>query len=192
MGKWILIGVLVIMAMWGCGTYNGLVNSKLEVEQRIAQVQNVYQRRADLIPNLVEVVKGYASHEKGTFEAVTQARANATKPELKLTPDMKPEQLLAWQKAQGELGAALGKLMMLREAYPDLKANQNFLQLQAQLEGTENRITQERRMWSLAVQAYNAKCKQFPSVIVANFAGFKAEPFFEAEAGAKTAPKVKF
>jgi LemA protein len=188
--SWILIGVLVIAAIWVIGSYNGLVNGKLEVDQRIAQVQNVYQRRADLIPNLVEVVKGYASHEKGTLEGVIQARASAT--QIKLSPNTSPADLQKWQKAQGELSQALGKLMMLKEAYPNLKANENFLALQKQVEGTENRITQERRVWQLAVQSYNGKCQRFPGNIIAGMFGFKPAAFFEADEGAKTAPKIKF
>lgn len=191
-GKWIVITVLIIVGLMVIGSYNGLVNSQVEVDQRIGQVQNVYQRRADLIPNLVEVVKGYATHERGTFEAVTKARAEATKPSIQLRPGMTAKQLKAFQAAQGELSQALGKLLMLREAYPNLKANQNFLTLQKQVEGSENRIAQERRMWQLAVQDYNSRCKRFPSNIIAGMFGFKPAAFFEAEAGAKTVPKIKF
>jgi LemA protein len=189
-GSYIWIGIAVILLFWVIGSYNGLVNSKVEVDQRIAQVQNVYQRRADLIPNLVEVVKGYASHEKGTLEGVIQARASAT--QIKLSPNTTPEDLKKWQAAQGELSQALGKLMMLKEAYPNLKANENFLALQKQVEGTENRIAQERRMWQLAVQQYNVKCQRFPSNIIAGMFGFKTAAFFEADEGAKVAPKIKF
>lgn len=189
-GKWIGLGVIVLLIIMLISSYNGLVDAKVAVDQRIGQVQNVYQRRADLIPNLVEVVKGYATHEKGTFEAVTKARADATK--ITLSPNTSPEEMKKWQAAQGELSATIGRLMMLKESYPELKANQNFLSLQTQVEGTENRITQERRMWQLAVQAYNVKCQKFPSSITAGIFGFKSAPFFEAEEGAKTAPKIKF
>jgi LemA protein len=190
--SWVFLAVIGVLCVVVAFEYNGLVASHIKVEQTIAQVQNVYQRRADLIPNLVEVVKGYASHEKGTFEAVTKARAEATKPTLQLSANMTPAQLQKWQEAQGQLSAALGRLMMLKEAYPDLKANQNFMALQTQLEGTENRIAQERRMWGLAVQYYNTNRRSFPTLIIANMLGFAPEPFFEAEAGAKTAPKVSF
>jgi len=189
----ILIGVVLFclfLVVGSCGSYNGMVNDKEAVDQKIGQVQNVYQRRADLIPNLVETVKGYASHEKGTFESVTKARSDATK--ITLSPNTTPEDLKKWQAAQGELSAALGKLMMLKEAYPELKANQNFLALQTQIEGTENRIATERRQWQIAVKEYNVRIKRFPASIIAGLGGFKPAPFFEAEEGAKTAPKIKF
>jgi LemA protein len=188
--SWIAIGIVGFLLLWAVFSYNGLVDAKVTVDQKIGQVQNVYQRRADLVPNLVEIVKGYATHEKGTLEAVTKARADATK--IILSPNATPEQLKQFQAAQGELSAALGKLMMLREAYPDLKANKNFLALQTQVEGTENRIATERRAWQLAVKDYNVRCQKFPSSIMAGFAGFKPSTFFEAEDGAKVAPKIKF
>jgi LemA protein len=188
-GIGILVALLIIMFS-SCGTYNGMVTAKETVDQRIGQVQNVYQRRADLIPNLVEVVKGYASHEKGTFEAVTKARASAT--QITLSPNSTPEQLAKFQAAQGELSAALGKLMMLKEAYPELKAAQNFLALQAEVAGTENRIAVERKEWQKAVKDYNVLIKRFPASIVASFGGFQPAAFFAADEGAKTAPKVSF
>jgi LemA protein len=189
----ILIGTVLfcfLLVVGSCGSYNGMVNDKETVDQRIGQVQNVYQRRADLIPNLVEVVKGYASHEKGTFEAVTKARASAT--QVTLSPNSTPEQLAKFQAAQGELSAALGKLMMLKEAYPELKAAQNFLALQAEVAGTENRIAVERKEWQKAVKEYNVRIKRFPASIIASFGGFKPAAFFAAEEGAKTAPKIEF
>ena len=182
--------ILAVIFLWFITSYNGLVNSSENVDQKFGQVQNVYQRRADLIPNLVETVKAYASHEKSTFEEVTKARASIG--QVKLSPDMTPQQMAEWQKNQGELSSALSKLMMVAERYPDLKASQNFRDLHASLEGTENRISTERRELQLATRTYNVKCKGFPSGIVANVFGFKPKPFFEAEEGAQKAPKVKF
>jgi LemA protein len=189
-GKWIGLVVLAILILWLIGSYNGLVNSYETVEQAIGQVNNVNQRRFDLIPNLVETVKGYAAHEKGTLEEVTKARASIG--QIKLAPNMTPADLQRWQQAQGDFAAALSRLMMVSERYPDLKASQNFRDLQAELAGTENRIAVERRQWLLASRTYNVKVKRFPSNTVATIFGFHTVAYFEAEAGAKTAPKVKF
>ena len=156
-----------------------------------AQVENVYQRRADLIPNLVETVKGYATHEQSTLEGVVSARARAT--QVTIDPDkIDAESLRRFQEAQGELGAALSRLLAVTENYPDLKANENFMQLQAQLEGTENRIAVERKKFNEVVRDYNVTVRQFPGNIVAAMFGFEAKPYFEADESAHQAPKVEF
>jgi len=189
----LIIGLilLVIIALWGISKYNGLVNLDESVKSQWGNVQNQYQRRADLIPNLVSTVKGYATHESQTLENVVAARAKAT--QITVDPsNLTPEKLKEYQAAQGELTSALGKLIALKEAYPDLKANQNFLELQAQLEGTENRIANERMKFNETAQAYNAKIRKFPTSIVAGIGGFQQKPYFEAEAGADKAPKVQF
>lgn len=176
---------------WVKGTYNGLVKSQEGVEAAWAQVENVYQRRADLIPNLVETVKGYAKHEKETFEAVINARANATS--VKIDPSNLDEaQIKKFQQAQGELSSALSRLIAVSENYPELKANQNFLELQSQLEGTENRITVERQKFNDAARSYNTEIRTFPTNILAGIFNFDRKPYFEAEAGADKAPKVSF
>jgi LemA protein len=156
-----------------------------------SQVENVYQRRADLIPNLVNTVKGYAAHEQGTLTAVIEARAKATSTTIDPS-NITPEQLRQFNEAQGGLGAALSKLMVVVERYPDLKANQGFLDLQTQLEGTENRITVERKRFNEAAQAYNTYIRRFPSNIFAGIFGFEKKAYFEAEAGANKAPEVQF
>lgn len=168
-----------------------MVGLSESVDAQWAQVENVYQRRADLIPNLVNTVKGYASHEKGTLEAVIEARSKATS--VNINAENLTEQSLAqFQNAQGGLSSALSKLMVVMEAYPDLKANQNFMDLQAQLEGTENRITVERMKFNEAVRVYNTKIKSFPTVIYAGWFGFEKKPFFQADADAQKAPEVEF
>lgn len=195
-GLLIALGVIVALAFmvgsfWG-GSYNRLVAGDEEVSKAWAQVQNVYQRRADLIPNLVETVKGYAAHEKETLEAVIEARSKASS--IQMTPELlnNPNAFQKFQEAQSGLSQALSHLMVLSERYPDLKANQNFLALQSQLEGTENRITVERMRFNEAAQNFNVLRRQFPTVIVANFSGFSAKAYFQAEPGTDKAPKVKF
>ncbi len=191
----VAIGVLVVVlacGFWVVGTYNGIVRKQIAVDQSWAQVENVYQRRMDLIPNLVETVKGAANFEKGTFTAVTEARAKAS--QIALTPQLldDPARFRQFQQAQGELSGALSRLLVTVENYPDLKASQNFRDLQAQLEGTENRIAVERRNFNLAVQTYNAAVRVFPASLVAGIFNFRQKAFFEAEPGAQKAPAVKF
>jgi LemA protein len=187
----ILIVVVALVALWGVVAYNGLVKKEETVKQAWAQVENQYQRRADLIPNLVNTVKGYAAHESSTLEGVTAARARATS--VTVDPaNLTPEAIAEYQAAQGELSAALGRLLMLTENYPDLKANQNFLELQAQLEGTENRISVERKRFNESVQVFNTSIRRFPTNIFAKMFGFSSNGYFEAAAGAETAPVVEF
>lgn len=188
--KRIVWGIVLIPFLSSCG-YNKMVSLSETVDAQWAQVENVYQRRADLIPNLVETVKGYAGHEKSTLEAVMEARAKATS--INISADQLNEQTLAqFQQQQDGLRGAMNKLMVVMENYPDLKANQNFLALQSQLEGTENRITVERQKFNDAVREYNTKIKSFPSVIYAGWFGFEKKPFFKSDAGAEKAPSVKF
>lgn len=171
--------------------YNSLVEQQQAVDQSWAEVENQYQRRADLIPNLVNTVKGYAAHESATLQKVTEARAKATSITID-AENLNEETLAKFQQAQGELTTALKSLLAVTEAYPDLKANENFKDLQVQLEGTENRVTTARGRYTQAVQAYNTAIKKFPTVIYAGWFGFNAKPQFQAEAGASTAPKVEF
>lgn len=189
----IIIAVLVIAGGFlftGCG-YNKMVNMDEQVTSQWAQVENVYQRRADLIPNLVNTVKGYAAHEQETLTGVIEARSKATS--VNIDPsNLSPQAIQQFNQAQDGLSSALSKLMVVVERYPDLKANQNFLDLQAQLEGTENRITQERRKFNEATQTYNAYIRQFPRVIYAGWFGFEKKTYFEAQQGAETAPEVQF
>ena len=185
------VGLLVCMTSLQSCNYNSLVEKQQKVDQSWADVENQYQRRADLVPNLVSTVKGYAAHESSTLEKVTQARAAATS--INITADnLNEENLARFQQAQGELGQALKSLLAVQEAYPDLKANENFMALQAQLEGTENRITVARGRYTEAVQDYNTSIKKFPTVIYAGWFGFDAKPQFKAEQGAEKAPKVEF
>lgn len=192
-----LIGLLIAAAVilglfvWVKNTYNGLVIADEGVKAAWSQVENVYQRRADLIPNLVATVKGYASHESSTLEAVIEARAKAT--QVTVDPDkLTEESIAAFQSAQGELGNAIGRLLVSVEQYPDLKANQNFLELQAQLEGTENRITVERQKFNDTAKAYNTQVRSFPANIIASMFNFEQKGYFKAAEGAQTAPKVEF
>ncbi len=187
----IIIVVAVVAIIWCVTSYNGLVKMDEGVGTAWSNVENQYQRRADLIPNLVNTVKGYASHEKETLDAVVSARSRATQMTVSAN-DLTPEKLQAYQKAQGEVGAALGRLLAITENYPDLKANQNFLELQAQLEGTENRITVERRNFNEAAKEYNTAIRTFPRNLIAGMFGFEKRPYFEAEEGASKAPEVKF
>jgi LemA protein len=168
-----------------------MVTLSESVDKQWGDVETVYQRRADLIPNLVATVKGYATHEKETLEGVINARAKATQTTID-AGNLTPETMAAFQQAQDGLSSALSKLMVVVERYPDLKANQNFLELQAQLEGTENRITVERRKFNEAARKYNTYIKLFPKNILANMFGFDPKPYFEAQEGAETAPKVEF
>ena len=190
-GLAVLIFVAIVAIVWGISIYNGLVKEQENVEKAWGNVENVYQRRADLIPNLVETVKGYAKHEQETLEGVIEARANATKVTIEPT-NMTPEDLQKYQAAQGDVTNALSKLIAVAEAYPDLKANQNFLELQSQLEGTENRITVERNKFNEAAQTYNTKRRTFPTNIIAGIFGFGDKPYFQAQEGADKAPKVDF
>ena len=186
-----MIAAVVIIGGWAMSAYNGMVGVEEEATTALANVQSAYQRRADLIPNLVETVKGYASHEKETLEGVISARSKATQITLDPT-NLTPEKLQEYQKAQGELGSALGKLIAIQENYPDLKANENFRDLQVQLEGTENRINEARNKYNTAVQAYNVKIRRFPTSLLSGIFGFDRMQKFEAEAGAQSAPQVKF
>jgi len=185
-----LVGMGLIV--WGIGVNNGLVRKQVAVDGAWSNVENVYQRRADLIPNLVETVKGVANFEKSTLTAVVEARAKAT--QIVLSPEVvnDPAKFRQFQAAQGELSSALARLLAVAENYPELKANQNFLELQSQLEGTENRIAVERRRFNETVQDYNTAVRVFPASIVASFRGFAPKSFFEADAGAEKAPQVKF
>ena len=182
--------VVLAMSLTSC-SYNSMVEADENVKAQWAKVENQYQRRADLIPNLVSTVKGYAAHEATTLEAVVEARAKATQVTID-AENLTEENLKAYQEAQGELSQALGRLLAVTENYPDLKANENFRDLQAQLEGTENRIATERSRYSEMVAGYNAKIRKFPAVITAKIFGFEAKPQFAAEAGAEKAPVVEF
>jgi LemA protein len=189
--KYIALLAFVATGLPSCSLYNKPVAMQEKVEAAWAQVQNQYQRRADLIPNLVETVKGYAKHEEGTLQGVVEARARAT--QVVVSPDRLDEaSLQRFQAAQSEVGSALGRLMAIAESYPDLKANQNFMELQAQLEGTENRIAVERRSFNEVVREYNTYIRRFPNNLFAGMFGFEKKSYFEAEAGADKAPAVKF
>ena len=187
-----LLLVAVIAVMWGVGVYNKLVAMDEGVNSAWSQVQNQYQRRFDLIPNLVETVKGYATHEKETLENVVEARAKVG--QMVISPEVlkNPQAFQMFEKAQGELTSALSRLMVVTENYPNLKANENFLQLQAQLEGTENRIAVERKHFNDVVQLYNTTIKTVPTSMIAGFGGFTIKAYFQAQVGAESAPKVKF
>ncbi|NCC98186.1 MAG: LemA family protein [Bacteroidia bacterium] len=188
-GLWIAIAVVAAIVIWIFSSYNGMITMEESVNSSWSQVENQYQRRMDLIPNLVNTVKGYAAHEEGTLTAVVEARAKATN----LTVDINDAESLAkYQETQGELSKAMSRLMMITENYPDLKANQNFLQLQAQLEGTENRISTERKRFNEAVQTFNTSIRRFPNSIIAGIFGFAQKPYFEADQAASVAPTVNF
>ena len=189
---WIIpVGIIVVLVMWAIGGYNGMVKMDEQVQNKWANVETQYQRRADLIPNLVSTVKGYAKHEQQTLEDVVKARSEAT--QLKVDAGSRtPEKLAAFQKAQSGVSSALGRLLAVAENYPDLKANQNFLELQSQLEGTENRITVARKDFNDAAKSYNQSIRQFPKNILAGMFGFEKKSYFEAEAGSEKAPKVEF
>lgn len=193
--SWIILIVVVVLIFIGYssvkGIYNSMVTGSEKVDAQWAQVENVYQRRADLIPNLVATVKGYASHEKETLEAVVNARAKATSTTID-AGNMNAAQLQQFQQAQDGLSSALSRLMVVVEKYPDLKANQNFLELQAQLEGTENRITVERMRFNEEARAFNTNIKKFPNNLLAGMFNFSEKAYFKAAQGAETAPKVEF
>lgn len=187
---------LLFLFAGGCSSYNGMVDADQSVQKAWGQVENQYQRRADLIPNLVNTVKGYAAHESSTLEAVTNARAGLTKAydeAQAITPQQAQADVAAYQEAQSRLKGALDIYVnAVREAYPDLKANENFLNLQAQLEGTENRVATERMRYNEAVETYNKKVLRFPGKIFASLFGFDSKDMFKAEEGAQRAPKVEF
>ena len=187
----LVIGVLFVM--WGVKVNNNMVKKEENVTEKWSQVENVYQRRLDLIPNLVATVKGYAEHEKDTFIAVTEARAKVGG-QINISKDMlsNPQAFQQFQQAQSSLGSALQRLMVVVEKYPDLKANENFLNLQNQLEGTENRIAVERRRFNEAAREFNTYIKVFPNSFIASLRNFKEKVYFQADEGAKTAPKVEF
>jgi len=192
----ITLGVIVIMALLGAlvlgGVYNNLVTKEEGVTSAWSQVENVYQRRSDLVPNLVATVKGYAAHESETLQNVVEARSKVAK--MTITPELlnNPAALAKFQESQTQLTSALSRLMVVVEQYPDLKASQNFLALQTQLEGTENRITVERKRFNEAAQDFNAFRRRFPNVLVAHLMGFKNKAYFQADQDAKTVPQVKF
>ena len=188
---WIILGIVAVVLVWGVSSYNGLVTKEERVAEAWANVETVYQRRVDLIPNLVKTVKGYAAHEQETLQAVTEARTKSTS--ISIDPSTAtPAQMEAWMKAQSEVGTALGRLIAISESYPDLKANQNFMELQKQLEGTENRISTERRKYNEEVRSFNAKIRRFPTNIIAGMFGFEKRVMFEAQEGADVAPVVEF
>ena len=186
----LLLIVTASLTLTSCG-YNTMVNKQESVSSQWANVENAYQRRADLIPNLVSTVKGYATHEQETLEQVVSARAKATQTTIDAST-LSEESIKEFQDRQGELGAAVGRLMMIQESYPELKANQNFLALQDELSGTENRIAVERNKFNQVAQDFNTYIKQFPRVIYAGWFGFKSKGYFQAAAGSDTAPKVEF
>lgn len=186
-----VIGIGIILVLWGSSRYNSLVTKQESVTAAWSQVENVYQRRADLIPNLVNTVKGYADFEQKTLTAVIEARSKATSVTIDPT-NLNEASIQQFQKAQEGLSSALSRLMVVVERYPDLKANQNFMDLQAQLEGTENRIATERRNFNQTAQDYNTQIRRFPSNIFAGLFGFDKKAYFEAEVGAEKAPEVQF
>ena len=197
MAKIILIVLVVLIGIGGfagCNSYNSLVSLEEGVEASWAQVENVYQRRADLIPNLVNTVKGASNFEQETLTAVIEARAKATQMTAEITPEVlnDPQLMQRFQAAQGELSSTLSRLMLTVERYPELKANQNYLALQSQLEGTENRIAVERRKFNTSAQAFNTKIRRFPTSIMAGIGGFQKKAYFEATAGSDQAPTVDF
>jgi LemA protein len=195
-GCLVLLGILVIAGIaafsWGVGIRNNFVTLNEQVNEKWGQVQNVYQRRMDLIPNLVETVKGYAAHESETLTKLTEARSRAGS--IQATPELlnDPQKFAQFQRAQGELSSALTRLMAIVENYPNLKANENFLQLQSQLEGTENRIAAERMRFNESVRTYNTAVQRFPDSLIASYSGFPVKSYFTAEPGAERAPKVSF
>lgn len=187
----IFVGIIAMVLLFGGCGYNSMVKLDEKVSEQWAQVENVYQRRSDLIPNLVNTVKGYANFEKDVLLGVTEARSKATSVNVDASK-LSPESIQKFQAAQGQLSSALSKLLVVVEKYPDLKANQNFLELQAQLEGTENRISVERNKFNTVTQEYNTKIRTFPNNITAGMFGFSKKGYFEAEKGAEKAPEVKF
>ena len=187
----IIAAVVVLFGFYGCKQYNSMVSQDEDVSRAWSDVETQYQRRADLIPNLVNTVKGYAAHESETLQAVVEARTKAT--QITVDPEnLTPEKLAEYQAAQGEVSQALGRLLAITENYPDLKANEQFSELQAQLEGTENRIAESRRLFNEAAQKYNVTVRSFPNNIFANLFGFGVKGNFKADAGAEKAPTVEF
>jgi LemA protein len=187
----VVVGILVALVSWTIGAYNGLVTLDEETNGKWAQVESAYQRRADLIPNLVNTVKGYADFEKETLTGVIEARSKATGISVDAN-NLNPEAIANFQAAQSQLSGALSRLMVTVERYPDLKANQNFLGLQSQLEGTENRIKIERDRFNVSVKNFNATIRKFPKTIIASSFGFEKKGYFEADAGSEQAPEVQF
>ena len=188
----LILGIIVlVVVLWGVKAYNNMVSQEEGVSTAWANVESQYQRRADLIPNLVNTVKGYAAHESETLQAVVNARTKATSINID-AENMTAEQLKEYQKAQSEVGGALGRLIAVAESYPDLKANQNFLELQAQLEGTENRIAVERKNFNEAAKKFNTYIRKFPQSLLSGVFGFDKKPYFEAEEGSQKAPTVQF
>lgn len=185
----IILAIVAVLVLWGVKAYNGLVSQDEAVSAAWSQVENMYQRRADLIPNLVATVKGYAEHEQETLEAVVAARAKATQVTVN---DLSEESVQKFQQAQGEVSSALGRLLAVVENYPDLKANENFLDLQAQLEGTENRIAEARRAFNETAKTYNTQVRSFPANLIASAFGFSTKGYFTADESASQAPKVEF
>jgi LemA protein len=188
----VIIVFVILIVSWATSKYNSFVGLNEGVKGAWSQVENVYQRRSDLIPNLVATVKGVANFEKETYTAVTEARAKVGQVKIDATQLDDPEAFARFQRAQDGLSGALQRLMVVSENYPQLKANENFLQLQAQLEGTENRITVERQKFNQVVQEFNTAIKRFPGVIIANFGGFREKAYFKAAEGSDQAPKVQF
>ena len=191
MKKWIWIGVVAVVVIFFYATYNGFVNKEEGLKSAWSNVETQYQRRADLIPNLVSTVKGYAAHETQTLNEVIEARARATSINLS-ADDLTPERLQQFQQAQAQVRSALGRLIAVSESYPDLKANRNFLELQAQLEGTENRIAVARKDFNAVAQRYNVSVRRFPANLVARMFGFGPKPYFESAEGTEAAPQVTF
>ncbi len=192
--KWlplVFIGLVLVLGFNMCNTYNALIKKDEQVKKAWSQVENQYQRRSDLIPNLVETVKGYADFEKSTLQAVVDARANATRVTIQ-ADQLTPENLQRYEQAQGALSSALGRLLAVAENYPNLKANENFLSLQAQLEGTENRIAVERKNFNEVVGEYNSYVRRFPTNLYAGMLGFSQKAYFQSTPGAEKAPQVKF
>lgn len=187
----IVIVILALLVLWGISINNKMVSQEEGVTTAWANVESQYQRRADLIPNLVNTVKGYAAHESETLQAVVNARAKATSISVD-SQNMTPEQLKEFQEAQNQVTGALGRLIAVAESYPDLKANENFKELQAQLEGTENRIATERKKYNEVVKAYNTYIRKFPQSLFANVLGFDKKPYFESDEGTEKAPTVEF
>ena len=191
MKKALILAIAMICTLTSCSTYNNMVTLDEATKTAWSNVETQYQRRADLIPNLVSTVKGYAAHEESTLQAVVDARSKATSVNISMD-ELTPEKIAEYQKAQSAVTSALGRLIAVSENYPELKANQNFLELQAQLEGTENRITVARKEFNDTTNAYNVQVRKFPANIVAMIFGFDQKPYFEADASAAQAPKVEF
>ena len=188
---WIVVAIVALVVIFGYTTYNGFINKEEAVNTAWSNVETQYQRRADLIPNLVNTVKGYAAHESNTLNEVTEARARATSINL-TADDLTPEKLEAFQQAQGQVSSEQGRLIAVAEKYPDLKASTNFQELQAQLEGTENRIAVARKEFNEVARGYNIAVRRFPANLVAGMFGFTQKPYFAAAEGTETAPQVEF